>query len=41
MAMGLETTLSNQPRGVRLEFRVVAVNRAGEGEPGNGVLAVL
>ena len=41
MAMGLETTLSNQPRGIRLEFRVVAVNKAGEGEPGNGVLAML
>nr|VFK01317.1 MAG: hypothetical protein BECKLFY1418A_GA0070994_11426 [Candidatus Kentron sp. LFY] len=41
MAMGLETTLSNQPRGVRLEFRVVAVNKACEGEPSNGVLATL
>nr|VFJ72159.1 MAG: hypothetical protein BECKFW1821C_GA0114237_103225 [Candidatus Kentron sp. FW] len=41
MAMDTEVTLSNQPRGVRLEFRVVAVNRAGEGEPSNGVLARL
>nr|VFK42300.1 MAG: hypothetical protein BECKTC1821E_GA0114239_101819 [Candidatus Kentron sp. TC] len=41
LAMGLETTLTNQPRGIRLEFRVVAVNKAGEGEPSNGVLAVL
>nr|VFJ97007.1 MAG: hypothetical protein BECKLFY1418A_GA0070994_10659 [Candidatus Kentron sp. LFY] len=39
--MGLEATLSNQPRGVRLEFHVVAVNKAGEGEPSNGVLAML
>ena len=38
---GLETTLTNQPRGIRLEFRAVAVNKAGEGEPSNGVLAVL
>nr|VFJ92980.1 MAG: Fibronectin type III domain [Candidatus Kentron sp. LFY] len=41
LAMGLETTLSNQPRGMRLEFRAVAVNKAGEGEPSNGVLATL
>lgn len=41
MAMGLESTLSNQPRGVRLEFRAVAVNKAGESEPSNGVLAML
>ena len=39
--MGLEATLSNQPRGIRLEFRIVAVNKAGEGEPGNEVLATL
>nr|VFK51665.1 MAG: Fibronectin type III domain-containing protein [Candidatus Kentron sp. TC] len=41
MAMDTEVTLTNQPRGVRLEFRVVAVNKAGEGEPSNGVLATL
>lgn len=41
MAMDTEVTLSNQPRGARLEFRVVAVNKAGEGEPSNGVLATL
>nr|VFK19837.1 MAG: Fibronectin type III domain-containing protein [Candidatus Kentron sp. LFY] len=41
LAMGQETTLSNQPRGIRLEFHVVAVNKAGEGEPSNGVLAML
>nr|VFK37137.1 MAG: hypothetical protein BECKSD772F_GA0070984_10112 [Candidatus Kentron sp. SD]VFK39774.1 MAG: hypothetical protein BECKSD772E_GA0070983_100438 [Candidatus Kentron sp. SD]VFK78813.1 MAG: hypothetical protein BECKSD772D_GA0070982_102621 [Candidatus Kentron sp. SD] len=39
--MGLETTLSNQPRSIRLEFHVVAINKAGEGEPSNGVLAML
>nr|VFK40847.1 MAG: Fibronectin type III domain-containing protein [Candidatus Kentron sp. TC] len=41
MAMGLDVTVSGQPRGKRLEFRVVAVNKAGEGEPSNGVLAML
>nr|VFK66408.1 MAG: hypothetical protein BECKUNK1418G_GA0071005_10922 [Candidatus Kentron sp. UNK]VFK73641.1 MAG: hypothetical protein BECKUNK1418H_GA0071006_12384 [Candidatus Kentron sp. UNK] len=41
LAMGLESTLSNQPRSIRLEFRVVAVNKTGEGEPSNGVLAML
>ena len=41
MAMDTETTLTNQPRGAGLEFRVVAVNKAGEGESSNGVLATL
>nr|VFK42373.1 MAG: hypothetical protein BECKTC1821E_GA0114239_101841 [Candidatus Kentron sp. TC] len=41
MTMGLETTPTNQPCGARLEFRVVAVNKAGDGEPSNGVLATL
>jgi len=41
MAMGLESTVSGQPDGKRLEFRVVAMNKAGEGEASNGVLAVL
>jgi len=41
MAMETETTVSGQPSGQRLEFRVLAVNKAGEGEASNGVLAVL
>nr|VFK17387.1 MAG: Fibronectin type III domain-containing protein [Candidatus Kentron sp. LFY] len=40
-AIGTEITLSGQPGGKRLEFRAVAINKAGEGEPSNGVLAVL
>nr|VFJ66646.1 MAG: Protein of unknown function (DUF2283) [Candidatus Kentron sp. FW] len=36
MAMDTEVTLTNQPRGIRLEFRVIAVNKAGEGEPSDG-----
>lgn len=39
--MGLEITVSGQPSGKRLEFRVVAMNKAGEGEASNGVLAML
>nr|VFK11459.1 MAG: Fibronectin type III domain-containing protein [Candidatus Kentron sp. LPFa]VFK24549.1 MAG: Fibronectin type III domain-containing protein [Candidatus Kentron sp. LPFa] len=34
-------TLSGQESGKRLVFRVVAINKAGEGKPSNGVLAVL
>nr|VFJ95427.1 MAG: Fibronectin type III domain-containing protein [Candidatus Kentron sp. H]VFJ96938.1 MAG: Fibronectin type III domain-containing protein [Candidatus Kentron sp. H]VFK02636.1 MAG: Fibronectin type III domain-containing protein [Candidatus Kentron sp. H] len=40
-AMETALTLSDQPGGIRFEFRVVALNKAGEGEPGNSILAVL
>nr|VFK68274.1 MAG: Fibronectin type III domain-containing protein [Candidatus Kentron sp. UNK]VFK73511.1 MAG: Fibronectin type III domain-containing protein [Candidatus Kentron sp. UNK] len=40
-AIETETTLSGQPSGRQLEFRVVAINKAGEGQPSNGVQAVL
>lgn len=36
-----EYTLINQPKGVELEYRVVAVNRAGESLPSNAVTVVL
>lgn len=36
-----KTTLVDQPRGKDLEHRAVAVNKAGDGEPSNTVLAVL
>nr|VFJ86348.1 MAG: Fibronectin type III domain [Candidatus Kentron sp. H]VFJ95355.1 MAG: Fibronectin type III domain [Candidatus Kentron sp. H] len=41
MVMATEMNLAGQPGGIRLEFRVVAMNKAGEGEPGNSILAVL
>jgi hypothetical protein len=33
--------LVRQPRGVRMEYRIVAVNKAGESSPGNTISAVL
>jgi hypothetical protein len=40
-AIESELTLTGQERGVEWEYRVVAVNKAGEGEPSNTVAAVL
>lgn len=41
MSIESEITLSDQARGEELEYRVIAVNKAGEGEPSNTVMAVL
>ena len=41
MAIESEITLSNQERGKEWEYRVIAVNKAGEGVPSNTVMAVL
>lgn len=41
MAIESEITLSNQERAKEWEYRVLAVNKAGEGEPSNTVMAVL
>ncbi len=41
MAVETETTLQNQERGKEWEYRVLAVNKAGEGEASNTVMAVL
>jgi hypothetical protein len=36
-----EATLVEQPRGKELEYRIIAVNKAGEGEPSNTEMVVL
>ena len=41
MAVESEITLTNEERGKDWEYRVVAVNKVGEGEPSNTVMAVL
>jgi hypothetical protein len=41
MSVTTQATLTNQERGKEMEYRVIAVNRAGEGLPSNNVLVVL
>ena len=36
-----EATLVDQPRGKELEYRIIAVNKAGDGEPSNTAMVVL
>ena len=36
-----EVTLVEQPRGIELEYRIIAVNKAGDGEPSNTAMCVL
>ena len=40
MAMESEITLHNQQRAKEWEYRVIAVNKTGEGMPSNTVMAV-
>ena len=41
VAMDSEITLADQPRGKDLEYRVLAINKAGDGEASNTVFVVL
>ena len=36
-----ESTLVEQPTGKELEYRIIAINKAGDGEPSNTVMVVL
>ena len=40
-AIETESTLVGQPKGIELEYRVIAINKSGEGSPSNTVMAVL
>jgi len=40
-AIETESTLVEQPKGAELEYRIIAINKAGEGSPSNTVMAVL
>ena len=40
-AIETESTLVEQPKGAELEYRVIAINKPGEGSPSNTVMAVL
>lgn len=40
-AIETEATLVDQPKGEELEYRIIAINKAGVGEPSNTVMAVL
>jgi len=41
MEMLTEATLVDQPQKTELEYRVIAINKAGEGSPSNTVMVVL
>ena len=40
-AIETESTLLDQPKGKELEYRIIAINKSGEGSPSNTVMAVL
>jgi len=40
-AVECQITLDDQPRGMEFEYRIISVNKAGDGEPSNTVVVVL
>jgi len=40
-AIETEATLVDQPKGKELEYRIIAINKAGDGSPSNTVMVVL
>jgi len=40
-AIETESTLVEQPKGKELEYRIIAINKAGEGEASNTAMVVL
>ncbi|MFZ0033477.1 MAG: hypothetical protein WAK60_00635 [Sedimentisphaerales bacterium] len=40
-AIETESTLVDQPKGKELEYRVLAINKSGDGSPSNTIMAVL
>jgi hypothetical protein len=40
-AIETESTLVDQPKGAELEYRIIAINKSGEGSPSNTVMMVL
>ena len=41
MAIETESTLVEQSKDAELEYRVIAINKSGEGSPSNTVIVVL
>ncbi len=41
MAIETESTLVDQPEKTELEYRVIAINKSGVGQPSNTVMTVL